>query len=97
VVITLAAGTAALAGVRHPDQRVARARRLRGAGIAAGLPAPVAVGDRMALETGRGPTALPSRAALIGATLGVAGVVATLVVGARVDHLLASPNLWGAN
>ena len=51
----------------------------------------------MALETGRGPTALPSRAALIGVTVGVAGVVATLVVGARVDHLLASPNLWGAN
>jgi hypothetical protein len=97
VVITLAAGTAALAGVRRPDQRVARARRLRGAGLAAGLPPPVAVGGRMALETGRGPTVLPSRAALIGVTLGVAGVVATLVVGAHVDHLLASPSLWGAN
>jgi hypothetical protein len=51
----------------------------------------------MALETGRGPTALPSRAALVGVTVGLAGVVATLVVGARVDHLLASPNLWSAN
>jgi ABC-type lipoprotein release transport system permease subunit len=98
VVVTLAAATAALAGARRAaDQRVARARRPRGAGIAAGLPPPVAVGGRMALETRRGPTALPSRAALIGVTVGVAGVVATLVVGARVDHLLASPNLWGAN
>jgi ABC-type lipoprotein release transport system permease subunit len=98
VVVTLAAATAALAGARRPaDQRVARARRPRGAGFAAGFPPPVAIGGRMALETRRGPTALPSRAALVGVTVGVAGVVATLVVGARIDHLLASPNLWGAN
>ncbi len=98
VVVTLAAGTAALAGARRPaDQRVAQARRTRGAGFLAGLRPPVAVGARMALETRRGPTALPSRAALVGVTVGVAAVVATLVFGGRVDHLLASPNLWGAN
>jgi hypothetical protein len=98
VVLTLAAGTAALAGARRPaDQRAALAQRSRGAGFLAGLRPPVAVGARMALETRRGPTALPSRAALVGVTVGLAGVVATLVVGARVDHLLASPNLWGAN
>jgi ABC-type lipoprotein release transport system permease subunit len=97
VVLTLAAATSALAGARRPaDQRVVRATS-RGAGFLAGLPPPVGVGARMALETGRGPTALPSRAALVGVTVGVAGVVATLVVGGRVDHLLASPNLWGAN
>jgi putative ABC transport system permease protein len=98
VVVTLAAATSVLAGARHPaDQRVARVQRARGAGFLAGLRPPVAVGARMALETRRGPTALPSRAALVGVTVGVAGVVATLVVGVRVDHLLASPNLWGAN
>jgi ABC-type lipoprotein release transport system permease subunit len=98
VVVALAAGTAALAGARRPaDQRVARVQRSRGAGFLAGLQPPVAVGARLALETRRGPTALPARAALVGVTVGVAGVVATLVVGVRVDHLLVSPNLWGAN
>lgn len=51
----------------------------------------------MALDTRRGPGALPTRLTLAGAAVGIAGVVATLVFGARVDHLLANPELWGAN
>jgi hypothetical protein len=98
VVVTLAAGTAALAGAPRP-------RRPAG-GAGAAVPwrrpprrAPTHRSGRgpHALETRRGPTALPSRAALVGVTVGVAGVVGTLVFGARVDHLLASPKLWGAN
>ena len=40
---------------------------------------------------------LPAGPALAGAALGIAGVVVALVFGARVDHLLATPALWGAN
>jgi hypothetical protein len=98
VVLALAAGASALAGARgSADERIPRVRPSRGAGFVAGLPPPAAVGARMALETGRGRAALPSRSALVGAAVGVTGVVAALVFGARVDHLLASPNLWGAN
>jgi hypothetical protein len=98
VVLALAAGASALAGARGPaDERITRVLPSRGAGFVAGLPPPVAVGARMALETGRGRAALPSRSALVGAAVGVTGVVAALVFGARVDHLLARPSLWGAS
>jgi MacB-like periplasmic core domain len=98
VVLALAAGASALAGRRRPaNDRIARVRPSRAAGFVAGLPPPAAVGARMALETGRGRAALPSRSALVGAAVGVTGVTAALVFGARVDDLLATPELWGAN
>jgi FtsX-like permease family len=97
VVLVVAAATAALASARRPGERTAPMRPSRGAGFLAGLPPTVSIGARMALDTRRGPTALPSRPALVGAAVGVAGVVAALTFGARVDHLLATPKLWGAN
>ncbi len=98
VVLAVAAGASWLAAARGPTQeRTAPVRPSRGAAFLAGLPPPAAVGARMALDTGRGPGALPSRAALAGAAVGVTGVVAALVFGVRVDHLLATPELWGAN
>jgi ABC-type lipoprotein release transport system permease subunit len=98
VVVAIAAGAAWLAAARGPsDERMSPVRPSRGVRLLAGLPPPVAVGARMALDTGRGPRALPSGLALAGAAVGVAGVVAALTFGARVDHLLASPTLWGAN
>jgi putative ABC transport system permease protein len=98
VVLGVAAGASWLAAARGPtDERLAPVRPSRGARFLAGLPPPVGVGARMALHTGRGPTALPSGSALAGAAVGVAGVVAALTFGSRVDHLLATPTLWGAN
>jgi ABC-type lipoprotein release transport system permease subunit len=98
VVLALAAGASALAGRRGPaDERSARVRPSRGVGFVARLPVPAAVGARMALETGRGRAALPSRSALVGAAVGVAGVVAALAIGAGLDHLFATPRLWGAD
>jgi FtsX-like permease family len=98
VVVAVAAGAAWLAVARGPmDELMAPARPSRAARFLAGLPPPVAVGARMALHAGRGPTALPSGPALVGAAVGVAGVVAALTFGSRVDHLLATPKLWGAN
>jgi putative ABC transport system permease protein len=98
VVLAVAAGAAWRAAARGPtDERMVPARPSRGARLLAALPPPAAVGARMALHTGRGPTALPSGPALAGAAVGIAGVVAALTFGARVNHLLATPELWGAN
>jgi hypothetical protein len=54
-----------------------------------------AVGVRMALEPGRGRTAVPVRSAIFGATLGVAALTASLVFAASLGHLLATPRLSG--
>jgi ABC-type lipoprotein release transport system permease subunit len=98
VVLALAAGAFALAGTRgHEGARSAAPRAPRRTDALAALPAPVGLGVRMALDRGRGPGALPSIPALLGAAVGVAGVVAALAVGARIDDLLATPKLWGAN
>jgi hypothetical protein len=55
----------------------------------------VAAGVRMALQPGRGRTAVPVRSAIFGATLGVAALTASLVVAASLGHLLNTPRLAG--
>ncbi len=98
VVLMVAALASALAAARGRTQEwMAPVRPSRGTAFLAALPPPAAVGARMALATGRGSAALPTGPALAGAAVGIAGVVATLVFGTRVDHLLETPKLWGAN
>jgi hypothetical protein len=53
------------------------------------------VGVRMALEPGRGRTAVPVRSAIFGATLGVAAFTASLVFATSLGHLLVTPRLSG--
>ncbi len=52
-------------------------------------------GVRMALERGRGRTAVPVGPTLLAAVVGVAAIVATLTVSASADHLLSTPRLYG--
>jgi putative ABC transport system permease protein len=67
---------------------VARAARVGGG--------PEAVmGLRFALEPGRGARAVPVRSAIVGAVVGVAGVVAGLVFVGSLDRLVASPSRAG--
>ncbi|HEV8275227.1 MAG TPA: FtsX-like permease family protein [Streptosporangiaceae bacterium] len=54
-----------------------------------------ATGVRMALQPGRGRTAVPVRSAIFGATLGVAALTASLVLAASLGHLLRTPRLSG--
>jgi hypothetical protein len=54
-----------------------------------------AAGVRMALQPGRGRTAVPVRSAIFGATVGVAAVAASLVLAASLGHLLDTPRLSG--
>ncbi len=60
-----------------------------------GVSVPTVVGVRMALERGRGRTAVPVRPALFGAIFGVVGVVAALVVGTSLDRLATEPSRFG--
>jgi ABC-type lipoprotein release transport system permease subunit len=53
------------------------------------------VGVRLALTRGDGPTALPVRSTVAGAFLGVAALTAAVVFSASLDHLLATPRLYG--
>jgi hypothetical protein len=63
----------------------------------AGLPAPAVVGARLALEPGRGRTAVPVRSALLGSVLAVAMVVTTLTFGSGLQSLVSHPALYGWN
>jgi ABC-type lipoprotein release transport system permease subunit len=61
----------------------------------AGLPVPVTVGTRLALETGRGPTAVPVRPALVGAVTGVIGVLAAFTFAGGVSDAASNPRRFG--
>jgi ABC-type lipoprotein release transport system permease subunit len=83
-----ASTSAARAGIRRPSRLVQTLGRI---GLA---PAPVA-GVRVALERGQGATSVPVRTTLAGAATGVAALVAALTFAAGLDHLLATPRLYG--
>jgi ABC-type antimicrobial peptide transport system permease subunit len=55
----------------------------------------VVTGVRMALEPGRGRTAVPVRTTIVGVTISVAAVAAALTFAASSNHLLATPRLYG--
>ena len=63
--------------------------------VAAGLPASGVEGLRLALEPGRGRTAVPVRSVLAGAVLAMAVVSATLTFGASLTMLVSHPALYG--
>lgn len=62
-----------------------------------GLAPTVRHGLRMAFESGRGTRTVPVRSAFAGAALGVLGVTAVLVFASSLDHLVATPRLYGWN
>lgn len=61
----------------------------------AGLPVPITVGTRLALETGRGRTAVPVRPALVGAVTGVLGVLAAFTFSSGVQDASRNPERFG--
>jgi hypothetical protein len=79
------------------DSTPAAPGRWRLAGWLAGAGAPVtaAAGVRLALEPGRGRTAVPVRAALAGTALSVLAVTAAITFGANLLHLVNTPPLYG--
>jgi len=60
-----------------------------------GAPVPVVVGARMALEGGRGSTAVPPRPALVGAVVGILGTVAALTFSAGISEAAGNARRFG--
>lgn len=88
----LGAATARRAG--HPVV-ARRARITRPPLTAVPLPVPAAVGLGLAVTHPDSGRSAPTRSSVIGAVLGVAGVVGALAFGASLDRLVAEPLRWG--
>ena len=73
---------------QRPSRLVEEATRV-------GAPASAAVGIRLALEPGRGRTAVPVRSALAGTALAVAAVAAAFTFGSNLVRLVRTPRLYG--
>lgn len=74
---------------------LARRSAVAEASARAGFPVTLTAGVRMALERGRGRTSVPVRTTIGGAIVGLGAMVASLVFGASLGHLLGSPPLYG--
>jgi ABC-type lipoprotein release transport system permease subunit len=85
------------AGTQSADEGVGAVRpsRLVEEATRAGAPASAAVGIRLALEPGRGRTAVPVRSALVGTILAVAAVAAAFTFGTNLVRLVRTPKLYG--
>jgi ABC-type lipoprotein release transport system permease subunit len=93
-VLLLAAGAAwraAGAATRADSRRSVIAQ----AAARAGLPTPVVVGSRFALESGRGRAGVPVRPAMLGAAAGVLGIVAAFTFASGVDDAATNPARFG--
>jgi hypothetical protein len=82
-------GVAEVAGAERPS-------RAAGALAAAGLPPTAVTGTRLALEPGRGRTAVPVRSAVTAAAAAVGALTAAAVFGASLLHLVRDPAAYGA-
>jgi ABC-type lipoprotein release transport system permease subunit len=63
----------------------------------AGLPPSAVAGARMAVEPGRGRTAVPVRSTIVGGVVAIAAVVASLTFASSFQHLFNTPRLYGWN
>jgi ABC-type lipoprotein release transport system permease subunit len=86
------ASRAGAATATAPPTRVSFASRLS---AARSVPLPVSTGVRMALDPGSGRSAVPVLSSLVGVTLGIVTLVATITFGACLAHLLDTPALYG--
>jgi hypothetical protein len=80
---------------RSADESATRPSRVVGWLRVSGAPLVAGTGVRMALEPGRGRTAVPVRTTIVGAALAIATVVAALTFAASLDHLVSTPRLYG--
>jgi uncharacterized integral membrane protein len=59
------------------------------------LPLTVGIGARLALQPGRGRTAVPVRSTLVAVAVGIGAMAASVTFGASLSHLLDTPKLYG--
>jgi ABC-type antimicrobial peptide transport system permease subunit len=100
LIFVLTVAATAIPAIRAARSRIREGDRERPSALAQALgrgsssPA-AAVGLRMALEPGRGRTAVPVRSAIFGATLSVAALTASLLFASSLHHVLTTPSLFG--
>jgi len=96
VLVLIGSAAAAWWGLRW-ERTAASGRRSTMASLTsrAGLPVPVVVGTRFALEAGRGRTAVPVRPALAGAVAGVLGVIGAFTFANGVADAADHPARFG--
>ncbi|SDU89008.1 ABC transporter permease [Jiangella alkaliphila] len=97
-VLLAAAGAGIAARLALRSARTTRRGRpsaLAAAARRAGAPVPVVVGARFALEPGRGRQAVPVRPALVGAVVGVLGVIAAFTFSDGVEDAADHPERFG--
>jgi hypothetical protein len=95
LVLAGAAVAAALAFRASRRQTVARRSLVVTSATRSGLPVPLVIGTRFALEPGRGRAAVPVRPALVGAVTGVLGVLAAFTFAAGVSDAATHPARFG--
>jgi hypothetical protein len=61
------------------------------------LPPTVGIGVRMALQPGRGRSAVPVRSSLTAVAVALAALIAAVTFGASLGHLLGTPRLYGSS
>jgi FtsX-like permease family len=93
--VCLGAAGAAWLALAGTERAASRRSAVAVAAARAGLPVPVVVGTRFALEPGRGQTAVPVRSALLGAVVGVLGVLAASTFSAGVSDAAGTPSRFG--
>ncbi|MGO8859690.1 MAG: ABC transporter permease [Acidimicrobiales bacterium] len=103
LVVVLCSVAVVLAAQRAPHRaagwhtRLPARSRLARAASSAGMPVVATTGIRFALEPGAEAEAVPVRSAILGATLAVVVVIATVVFGSSLDALVSHPSLYGWN
>lgn len=91
-----AASHAALVGQRSAGARGGGGRVGSWVGRAS-LPVSAGAGVRLALDPGRGTTAVPVRTTIAGGLVGIAALVAALTFGASLSFLIHTPRLYGVS
>lgn len=61
------------------------------------VPAPANVGIRMALQPGRGATAVPLRSSLAGVVVALIALTGAVIFGASLTHFIGTPRLYGVS
>jgi hypothetical protein len=97
VLAVLLAGRAALAGARGTAAVRPGAGLLTGRMPGRGLSPAAVSGIRLAFEPGRGRAAVPVRPAIAGMSAALAAVLAALVFGSSVSHVIGDPAVAGWN
>ena len=94
--LTVAGSAAVAAAALSAGRRRPQRRSVVAAGAAAAnFPVPLVVGARFALEPGQGRSAVPVRSALVGAVVGVLGVLAAFTFLAGVSDAATHPARFG--